>query len=119
MPVLTLTKLIGNKTNALQYEDANRVYKYVCLYLDKNQPVILSFKGIHLCSAVFLNIAIGQLYSRYEPAFISKMVACEDLPPSIRPTLRRVISNAKAYFQVGGKDGQEKAPAHTDGSPTL
>lgn len=108
MPILELTKLIGNKKNAIQYEDANRVFKYLRLYLDKKQPIILSFEGIHKCSAVFLNIAIGQLYSKYDWAFLSSMIACEDLPPEIRPILRRVIKNAKEQFQVGEKDGQEK-----------
>jgi hypothetical protein len=109
-----LTKLIGNKTNATRLDDAMRVCKYLSLYLSRAQAVVLSFKGIHTASPEFLNVAFGQLYGSFEGDFLSKMLSVEDLPPSIRPKLRRAISNAKTYFQVRSKDIQEEKTRFVD-----
>jgi len=100
---LSLRKLIGGKANAINYNDANQVYKYLCIYMDANLPVVLSFKGINLCSAVFLNIAIGQLYGKYSKDLLFANISLHNMDHTIRETLRRVIRNAKATLQPGEK----------------
>ncbi|MFN8265347.1 MAG: STAS-like domain-containing protein [Chitinophagaceae bacterium] len=62
---LKITKVIDS-TSAISSEDAEELYKIIDSTFAQNKKVVLDFSEIELLLSVFLNVSIGQLYSKYD-----------------------------------------------------
>ena len=89
-------------------DDGQKVYEKIIEAFDAGHRVILSFAGCRTIIPVFLNAAIGQLYSRgYGDEFISNHLAYADINPEGEAMVESSISNIKRY--LANRSGYDKA----------
>ena len=81
-------------------DDGQKVYDRLAIALNKNLRVNLSFRNVSVLTAAFLNVAVGQLYGEFDETRIRKLLAVEDIEPGDIALLKRVVLNAKQYFQA-------------------
>jgi hypothetical protein len=80
-------------------DDGQKVFDEVCFALKQQQPVQLSFFGVEILTAAFLNVAIGQLYGVFSHEQIQNLLQVEDIESNNLVLLKQVVDNAKAYFE--------------------
>ena len=83
---------------AIRATDAQKAFERICSYLDAGLKVEISFKDILFCPSYFLDVAIGQLYGKFDWGFLSRNIVATDLDVDTRRSLVKVIANAKRYF---------------------
>lgn len=60
-------------------KEGDKIYRLLKSAFEKQQYVVLSFEGIELVIAAFLNTAIGQLYCDYTSNFIDSHLSHENM----------------------------------------
>jgi len=94
---LTIIKIIDSK-RAISTEDAMEVFKIIDDALCNGKKALLDFSDVELLLSVFLNVAVGQLYSKYDSTFIDEHLVYENISEDDFSTLEKVIKRAKQYF---------------------
>ena len=79
--------------------DGQRIFDRIVSAFTEELDICLSFKNVTSLTSAFLNAAIGQLYGRYEVKIIQKLLTIVDIDPTDLSLLRRVVENAKLYFE--------------------
>lgn len=79
--------------------DGDRVREQILPALRAGRRVILSFAGIETVIPAFLSSAIGQLYGEFSEAAVDSLVAVQDLPEAVQPTVACSRQWAKAYYR--------------------
>ena len=83
---------------AVHATNAQKAFERICTCLDAGLGVEISFKDILFCPSYFLDVAIGQLYGKFDWEFLSKNIVATDLDVDTKRSLVKVIANAKRYF---------------------
>nr|DAJ07174.1 MAG TPA: protein of unknown function DUF4325 [Caudoviricetes sp.] len=87
------------KTNlAITSEKARRIEEIVLESVKNKQQIELDFSGIDTLTTAFLNVAIGSLYTKYNPTILNKYVhiKASSLTPFQQSKIQLVMQNAKA-----------------------
>ena len=79
--------------------DGQTVHDKIAPLIKAGNSVILSFNGVETVISAFLNAAIGQLYGEFSDDQIRNSLSVEDLEPEDLSLLKRVVDNARVYFQ--------------------
>ncbi|MEX4003601.1 STAS-like domain-containing protein [Paraburkholderia sp. EG285A] len=80
-------------------EDGQRVHDVIAARLRAKEPVAVSFAGIETLISAFLNAAIGQLYGEFSEVTIRELLTVVDMNREDLALLKRVVDNAKMYFE--------------------
>lgn len=65
----------------------------------KGEPVVLDFDRMQLITTAFLNVVIGTLYKDFSTEELQKLLFFENLTDSIAMRIKRVTTNAKAFYE--------------------
>lgn len=95
---ISLYEVVGSHLCAAS-GDAQKVHERLVAALNRNLPVSLSFRNISVLTPTFLNTAVGQLYGKFDETAIRELLKVKDIEPDDATLLKRVVSNAKLYFQ--------------------
>lgn len=95
---IKLTELIGNK-KAISSDKGQILFNILEKHLTDGEIVELDFSEIELLLTVFLNIGIGQLFSKFSHQFIEEHLIFAHIVEDDKTTLDKVISRAKDYFK--------------------
>ena len=79
--------------------DGQKVYDRLAAALEANRSTVLSFHNVTTLTSAFLNTAIGQLYGSFSEEKIRSRLKVKDIDPDDRALLKRVVDNAKLYFE--------------------
>lgn len=79
--------------------DGQKVFERIHTALTANRKVLLSFQNVTALTSAFLNAAIGQLYGRFDENHIRSLLKVEDAEQDDLALLKRVVDNAKRYFE--------------------
>jgi len=93
---LEIRSLIGE--NCITLEDGQKIYDEIHSRLKSKEPVELDFTDVKIVASPFLNAAIGQLLRDVSSNDLNTYLKITNLSVIARPVLRRVIENAKAYY---------------------
>lgn len=74
------------------------IYQTVHRALEGGNTVTLDFEGVSLCASPFLNGAIGRLLKDFKPETLEAHLQVENASPVTLRLMRRVIDNAKRYY---------------------
>ncbi|WP_224776670.1 STAS-like domain-containing protein [Achromobacter insolitus] len=80
-------------------DDGQRVHDAIATVLRTGKAVSVSFSNIETLISAFLNAAIGQLYDEFSDHEIKNLLSVTDMRPEDLALLKRVVDNAKIYFQ--------------------
>ena len=89
---LTGSPLCVSTTDGLRLRDK------IAPLLKMGRHVDLSFKRVDVIIPAFLNAAVGQLYGELPEDHIRELLSYKDLAAEDREMLKRVVENAKHYF---------------------
>lgn len=96
---INIFEQIGSSA-AVSSEDGELLFGKITKGLEeKDVLLILDWTNITLITSTFLNAAIGQLYSKYDSAFLRKRLRVENLSKEDLELLKRVVKRAKEYFK--------------------
>lgn len=100
MKRLTVKDII-NSPLAVSTEKGEMVFKTINSHLQKNEKVIVDFKGIDLMITAFLNAAIGKLYGNksYSSQFLNDHIKLDNIEKEDISLFKDVIERAKEYFE--------------------
>jgi len=100
MKRLTVKDII-NSPLAVSTEKGEMVFKTINSHLQKNEKVIVDFKGIDLMITAFLNAAIGKLYGNksYSSQFLNDHIKLDHIEKEDISLFKDVIERAKEYFE--------------------
>lgn len=90
-------ELLGSK-DAVSSEDGSVLFKEIMKALNEDDIVTLDFNKIESITTAFLNVAIGQLYSKYDSAKLRECLKLENIGAGDLTSLKRVVDRAKQYF---------------------
>lgn len=79
-------------------QDGDKIHDVLKKALNEKKKVLISFKSVNKLTTAFLNNAIGKLYSEFEEQKIKDSLSLEDMSDSNKARLKRVVTNAKNYF---------------------
>ena len=79
--------------------DGQKVYERLSAAIAQDQPVSLSFKNVSVLTSAFLNVAVGQLYGKFDGKQIRQNLKVVDIEPDDKALLKRVVDSAKRYFE--------------------
>lgn len=80
-------------------DDGQLIHDKIAELLRKKYYVVVSFKNIKTLITAFLNAAIGQLYDEFSEEDIQTYLSVENMTADHEISLKRVIENAKLYFE--------------------
>ena len=80
-------------------DDGQAVHDKIAPLLREGRRVAVSFANVETMISAFLNAAIGQLYGEFSEESIQKQLAVRDITPQDLALLKRVVENAKSYFE--------------------
>jgi hypothetical protein len=92
--------LVGR--NCITFEDGQRVFDLIEHELSLGQRVSLDFSGTEIFASPFFNAAVGQLLRGVESERLRDLLKITNLPPIGDQVLRRVIENARCYWNDEG-----------------
>ena len=78
--------------------NGQEVYDRLAAALEADRHVALSFHKVTTLTAAFLNAAIGQLYGTFSEEQIRSLLEVENVESDDLALLKRVVDNAKRYF---------------------
>src|SRR5690554_3742591 len=96
-----IVKDIINSPLAVSTEKGEMVFQAIDKYLQKNEKVVIDFKGIDLMITAFLNAAIGKLYGNknYSSQFLNDHIRIDHIEKEDISLFKDVIERAKEYFE--------------------
>ena len=80
-------------------DDGQTLHDKIAPLLREGRSVSISFEKIDTVISAFLNAAIGQLYGEFNEDLIRQQLSVRDMTDEDLALLKRVIDNAKLYFQ--------------------
>lgn len=98
-PKLLIISEITESKFAVSLEDANRVYRWLDALWKYNDKIIVSFKDVEVTNIAFLNVAIGQLYSKYTIKQIDDKLSFIDTCEDDEFLLKELKENSIHYFE--------------------
>lgn len=104
--ILRVADIIGSPL-CISSEDGQKVFEKLVPLIRDGKHIILSFEQVSTLISLFLNAAIGQLYSDFTEEQIRTQLEVPDLAGDDREMLKRVVDNAKSYY--ANPDGYDKA----------
>jgi len=99
---VSIFNIVGQEDCTLP-EDGDKVYMVLKRVLNEDKKALISFKNIDKLTTAFLNNAIGKLYNEYSQDKIKNSLHLEDMKDSYKVRLKRVVINAKNYFNNPAK----------------
>lgn len=81
----------------LSASQGQKICDHLTMLLHEGQKVILSFKGTKEVIPLFFNVAIGQLYSKFDENKIKDHLQVVGLSEGDQCMLEKTIENAKKY----------------------
>jgi hypothetical protein len=107
MTILTVRDIINSEL-AVSTEKGEMVFNAINEGLQKEEKIVLDFKGIDLMITAFLNAAIGKLYGnkKYSGEFLNEHIKLENIDSDDVYLFKDVIKRAKEYFE--DKDGFDR-----------
>lgn len=87
-------------------DDGQKVYDRLNAALKAGRNVALSFHNVTTLTSAFLNAAIGQLYGTFGKEQIRDLLKVVDAEQDDLALLKRVVDNAKQYFENPKKFNQ-------------
>ncbi len=96
--VMKIIEIVGSPF-CVSAVDGQKVFSHISQLLGQGQDIVLSFEGVERLTSAFLNVAIGQLYGRYNEELLRKHLTAEEISEYDITLLRRVVSTAKLYFK--------------------
>lgn len=97
MRTLKVDEICGK--HCLSPEEGEILYKELHQALQRQEDILLDFRGIDTIASSFLNTAVGRLYGRFEHSFLDSKLSWTGLDPQDERVLRIVIENAKDHFR--------------------
>jgi len=94
---IKVTDLIGSPL-CISAEDGQKIFGKVEKLLKEGKLVTISFENVTMLISLFLNVAIGQLYSSFSEEDIRSQLKVEGLSSDDMELLKRVVENAKKYY---------------------
>ncbi|RIJ65154.1 DUF4325 domain-containing protein [Brevundimonas sp. LPMIX5] len=96
---VSITEIVGSSI-CVSIDDGNRLHEQIIEHIHKHRPVALSFYGVNRLTTAFLNAAVGQLYNEFtEDEVRARLAPPQDASPEQLALLKRVVDNAKRFFQ--------------------
>ena len=94
---IKVADLIGSPF-CISADDGQKVYDNAKKILEQGKQVTISFENTTMLISLFLNVAIGQLYSPHTEDAI-RQLNIEGLSEDDQELLERVVDNAKKYYK--------------------
>lgn len=94
---IKVADLIGSSL-CISAEDGQKIFEKIKRLLKNGKEVTISFENVNMLISLFLNVAIGQLYSSFSEEEVRSMVKVEGLSSDDLELLKRVVDNAKKYY---------------------
>lgn len=104
MEVINICEKIGSK--AISDEQGQKIQKLLVEKLNavkenqSSEQVVLDFSNMDVIFAVFLNPAIGDIYSEFDEQFIKQHLSVQNVPQDCIPMIKKVVERAKAYYNA-------------------
>ena len=95
-------------------KDGDKLYDYIAEALRNDRKVILSFEGVEVLTACFLNNAIGRLYGVFDWNKIRNSINVENISFADKKLIKKVTDFAKTYF--GRKEHEDSTTNGGDAS---
>ena len=96
---ISMFEIVGSPL-CVASSDGQKVYDRIADALKANRSVVLSFHNVTTLTSAFLNAAIGQLYGSFKEEKIRSLLKVEEkMEPDDLALLKRVVENAKLYFE--------------------
>ena len=95
---ISLFEVVGSHL-CVASDDGHKVHGRIAAALRENRRVSLSFRNVSALTAAFLNTAVGQLYGGFDEGRIRELLKVKDIEPDDGALLKRVVDNAKRYFE--------------------
>lgn len=80
-------------------DDGQAVHDKIVSLLRDDRKVAVSFEKVETLISAFLNAAIGQLYGEFPEDKIRTLLSVREMSQEDLALLKRVVDNAKLYFQ--------------------
>lgn len=80
-------------------EDGQALHDKIAPLMREGRNVVVSFDKVETIISAFLNAAIGQLYGEFSEDQIRRLLSVRDMSPEDLALLKRVVDNAKVYFE--------------------
>ena len=82
-------------------EEGVAVYNEILSLLKADKCIELNFQGVSMVTAVFLNVAIGQLYGNYTSEQLRSRIFFTNLSGEDALRVKKVVDNAKIFYKKG------------------
>ena len=96
--VVRVVDVVGSSL-CVSADDGQAVHDKVAPLLREGRKVAISFDKVETLISAFLNAAIGQLYGEFPEERIRELLNVRDMTQEDLILLKRVVDNAKVYFQ--------------------
>ena len=113
---LKIVEFIGSPL-CISADDGQKIFDKIQLLLNEGNKVVVSFEHVTMMVSLFLNVAVGQLYSVFSEKEIRNKLSVKGLADDDMELLKKVVENAKKYyahseeydlaFMVKEDDGEE------------
>jgi hypothetical protein len=104
-PVNIVVSDIVRSPFAISTEEGSQLFYIMDRLFTESKDVCLDFKDINIIVSTFLNASIGQLYSKYDSAFLKEHLVVVNMTRDDLNILKKVTDRAKEYF--ANKEGFE------------
>jgi len=94
---LKVVDFIGSPL-CISADDGQKIFDKVQLLLNEGNQVVISFEHVTMMVSLFLNVAIGQLYSTFSEEEIRNNLNVKGLDDDDKELLKKVVENAKKYY---------------------
>lgn len=94
---VNVADIIGSP-QAISAEDGQKVFEKIVPLLKEGKQVNISFEQITSIISLFLNVAVGQLYSVFKEEDLKSGLQVSGLADDDLEMLKRVVDNAKRYY---------------------
>lgn len=98
-PILTIDIATDIGSNCITFDDGEKIFEMIHPYLLEQQVVELNFKNVKIFASPFFNAAIGPLLNDLTTEQLNEYLVFSNLSDHGNNVLRRVITNAKNFYQ--------------------
>ncbi len=78
--------------------DGEKLYKQLKIALVDGNVIHLSFEGIELLIAAFLNVAIGKLFADFDNEYLQNHLVSKNIHPDFQHLWDKVIQRTPVYY---------------------
>jgi hypothetical protein len=95
---IKLTELIATD-RAITTEKGGILFDVLEKNLSEKNVIVIDFSNLELLISAFLNVGIGQLYSKFDSEFIDHHLRITNISDDDKVTYELVVTRAKQYFK--------------------